>query len=102
MHYWWSVPACILMYSIYARLAFINNTFKSNWAFILLSIIGALPLWSFVSRASKNLVFDGLLYDFLIVTSYTITMVLLTNSKFAWYNTVGVLLMICGLLLVKI
>ena len=102
-HYLWSIPSVIIMYSIYAILSKYNNINQSALSFWLLTIVGAFPLWSFVSRTSKNLLFDGLLYDSFMLISFIITFILIGEGKsFSLTQWFGLFFCITGLLLMKV
>jgi len=101
MYYFLFIPAVIIAYMICAIMSYYNNTTKNNLLFIAIMIWGALPIWAFVSRYSKHLLFDGLLYDSLMTASFAITTIFLTNAKFSLINITGILLVISGLILIK-
>lgn len=49
-----------------------NNTGHIKWFFAVWAI-GIIPMWAIVSRYSRNLSADGLLYDFAITLIYRIS-----------------------------
>lgn len=103
LHYYWSIPAVIIMYSLYAYLSKYNNINQTVLSFWLVSIVGAFPLWSFVSKVSKNLLFDGLLYDSCMLLSFVITFIFLGEGKaFNLIQWSGLLFCIIGLILMKV
>jgi len=73
---WW-VPLVVVYYIVYSWLSKQNNEFGGKWLWIAL-IWGAIcPMWIVVSRLSKNLLFDGMLYDNLMFLTYVCTMIFL-------------------------
>ena len=99
-HYWW-IPCVILMYVVYAWVTHQNNTQEGIKWFILLSVIGAFPLWSFVSKISKNLVVDGIIYNFILLSSETFALIIFTGMKPTPIQLIGVGLSIVGLILIN-
>ena len=102
IHYLWWIPLASLYYIGYAFLSTKANVSSSfNWPIILYLYGGIIQLWVIVSRISKNLVFDAFLYDFVLILSQTITLIILTNSKLSFAQILGVVLVVTGLILVR-
>jgi hypothetical protein len=60
-------------------------------------------VWVWVSRISKNLLLDNILYDIIMSLSYTGTFILLKyGESFTPLNWVGIALAVIGLVLMKI
>ena len=61
-------------------------------------------MWALVAKYSKNLVFDGLLYDTVMVLVYTLSISFLTGDQlnWSWYNWIGVCVVVVGFILMKI
>lgn len=78
-----------------------NN--KSPWSnYLWISFIDLIPTWALASYWSKNLIFDGMLYDAVLVISSVVMFWLLGRAEhFSLLNWVGVVLVIFGLMLVK-
>jgi len=70
----------------------------SMWA------VGIVAPWPLVSRFSKNLLFDGMLYDIILFLSYAIALGLITNGfiKFNLPQWIGFSLIVCGFLIMKL
>jgi hypothetical protein len=85
--------------------AYINylNNVRSGffvWACVL-SVISA-PLFPLISKYSKNLIVDGLVYDVIIFFAYTFTLILLGCSKILnAHQWLGFVLTVIGFLLMK-
>jgi len=101
--YWIWVPVEIIFYIIVAYYLKKNCDFKTSKYFIISTTLGLIPLWAFIAPDSNNLPFDGLLYDSLMVFIQTMTLIFLgkNDSKFEWYNWLGVILIIFGLLIMQ-
>jgi len=67
-------------------------------------MVGALcPLWAFVSVVSRNLMWDGMLYDSILVITFVSTMMYLgDDSKLQWQQWLGLILATIGMILMKI
>jgi fucose 4-O-acetylase-like acetyltransferase len=101
--YWW-VPAVVVMYFVYGWLTCQNNFYpKSIHWFYLMWFVGALPLWSWVSRFSKNLVLDNFLYDLFMLIATISSLILFGAAKsFSGVQYIGVVLCLIGILLMKL
>jgi hypothetical protein len=66
--------------------------------------LGLIPLWGVVSRYSKNILIDGLLYDILMFLTYSISLCIFTKSweKFTLINYIGLVGIIGGFICLKI
>jgi len=98
------VPATFIYYGIYALIANKSNLTHERFWLIATFICGALcPLWMLVSRYSKDLMFDGLLYDIVILLSYVAAMFYVGRMEsFGPLNYFGIFLLVIGMILVKI
>ena len=74
-----------------------------KWFWIMWSM-NVFHLWVFISKFSKNLFFDGILFDVLVFTSYTISLGIMTKSfsKFGLLQRVGLGMIWVGIILVKV
>ncbi|KKM01711.1 hypothetical protein LCGC14_1791710 [marine sediment metagenome] len=62
-----------------------------------------MPLWALVTRVSSNLLIDGIIYDVIMMISFTVGLVILgASSGFTILQYVGLGLAICGLILMKV
>jgi hypothetical protein len=114
-HYlWW--PVCVVLYYFaYSWLSKINNEstiicdeqgipwWKSRDLWVMY-VFGALcPFWVIVSRISKNLLFDGMLYDNILFLTYAFTLLFLgAGSCFTMINWVGLGFVILGSIMLRI
>lgn len=100
--YWW-VPVIILWEVAYAYCSIKNNLIKSDLWFWITFFVGLCPLWAFVSKYSKNLVFDGFLYDIVLSLSFYMAILCLGAGKgFTFINYVGVSMIMLGFIFLKI
>ena len=103
--YWW-VPITIVMYIVIAILsknAADVSGMKNKW-FYLLFVVQMFPLWALVAAYSKpkDLLFNGLLYDLLMFSSYTFCLILLGSAaKFTTLQWIGMMLAVSGYILIK-
>ena len=92
-----------LFYIFYTYVSFRSNQNpNSNWFWAVL-LTGAFPGWAIVSLYSKNLLFDGLLYDVIMFLTYAIAIGYFTDQfmKFATSQWIGFIMIIVGFLLVR-
>jgi len=60
-------------------------------------------LWTVVSRISKNIVFDAMLYDNIMFLSYVGALTLLgCGSKFVTHQWIGLVVVIIGSIIMRI
>jgi len=78
-----------------------NNQLGGHWFYITLAM-NMCPLWAIVSRYSKNLIFDGLLYDLCIMLPF-ISVMFYYKQMAAWapINWFGLVVVLVGLACVK-
>lgn len=95
------VPLVVLEYFVIGFLTVKNNN-AAGWSW-LLWISGALPIWPLISRYSKDVVFDGLVFDICMTVTYTLTVFFLTKSfaKFSLTQYIGLSLILSGLFLFR-
>lgn len=104
-HYlWW--PICvILLYGLHAYASFYNKGATGLKPLLIVWGIGLLitPLWATISRVSKNLMFDGMLFDILLFITYGIIFMILEKHyiTFTLLHYIGFTLIILGMILVK-
>lgn len=97
------VPFILINYVIYAKFSLLANETKEwKWVFYMMGI-QAFAIWPIIARYSKNILFDGLLYDFLIIIVYYAVLVALgAGENFGPAQWVGSIIAILGLLVMKI
>lgn len=111
-HYLWWIPTIIIYYIIYSWLSKVNNdnslihdiVWYKDTSLLGMYIYGAIcPWWVIISRVSKNILFDGMLYDNIMFLTYAFTMIALgSGSKFTIHQWIGVGIIIIGSVLVRI
>ena len=81
--------------------AYSGKDFVANY--LAMTACAVIPTWSVASYFSRNLVFDSLLYDSILVVSSVVFFAYLGQTQtFAWHNWLGVMLAVAGLLLVRV
>lgn len=100
-----------MLYFLWIPLAIFFNVFQAwlstkvagdKMFFYFLWLWGALPMWAFVSKYSKNLFFDALLYDSILVVSFSMSLLVFTGTILKPINIVGLFLLLLALILIKI
>ena len=71
MPYSWWIPVVVVLYAVCGVLSVQNAQHRGLWT-LWVMLAGWVPLWALVSRYSKNLLFDGALYDCLMLLSYLV------------------------------
>lgn len=95
---WW-IPLVILWYAVYSLASKYNQDEGGHW-FIIVLLLGFCPIWAFVSRYSKNLTTDAIIYDVIIITSLPITLSLFGYLKWSLSQWVGLLLVSVGIFVI--
>lgn len=78
MIYLWA-PLVFANYCLVAWLTFKNSSVGGTW-FYAMWALGLVPLWPLIAKYSKDIVFDGLVYDILMTVGYTGAILVLTKS----------------------
>lgn len=97
------VPCAVVYYVFYSWLAKQNNELGGGWSYAMF-IFGALcPFWLIVSKYSRRLLFDGMLYDNVMFLTYVGTMVVLgAHGRLSCWQWVGVSLVVVGSVLMRV
>ena len=104
IHYLWWVPGVIGLYTLLGWLSVKSNVSNSKVIFAGLIIAQMIPVWALVTKVSKSLLFDALLYDVIAAIACAIAIGVFsgTFADFTSRNWVGIFLVILGLILIKI
>lgn len=99
------LPLAFAWYFAYTWFVFKNNLAATPYGmwFWIAAAFGAFPLWILISRYSKDIMFDGMLYDIVLFLGCAIGAGVFTG-KIATFNTLqwsGFFLIMIGLLMVK-
>jgi hypothetical protein len=94
------IPPVIAYYVVSAYLSKKLNDNRDHLnLFILLFLIQTIPIWPFVAKCSNNLMFDGLLYDILILLCFNITLLCLgVGTHFSTYQWISLVAIIAGMI----
>lgn len=93
----------MLYYAGFSWLSKQNNDFGGNWIYVLFLYSALCPMWVIVSRISKNILFDGMLYDNLMFLTYVGVMTCMgCGSKLVTHQWFGVILVIIGSMCMRI
>ena len=103
LNYIWIPPliiSCII--SAYAAKLSNNNVPYGSLYVFLASLVGIF-IWLWVTKISKNILFDSIIYDIILTTVFTATFIFLKcGDTFNIYNWIGIALALLGLVLMKI
>ena len=103
MRYLLWIPIEILCYVIYTWLICKNNAIGGRWLMLLILFGMICQAAIIVSIVSKDLYFDGILYDFIMLLTFVSTMAVLGYGKeFSSLNWVGVFLALMAFVLIKV
>lgn len=95
------IPAAIAVYATQAYLSK-RSSDEQGWWWLAVWLVGAVPLWAVVSRYSRNVMVDGILFDLLIFFSYLLTFLALgCGESFGAVRWAGLVLVCIGFVLLK-
>lgn len=91
-----------IFYSFHAYINWRNNNQAGAW-FYYAWLISVIPVFPLVTKYSKNLLFDGMLFDLVMFVSYVLTLLLLGSGKaFTLVQWLGLSLTVIGFILLKV
>jgi multidrug transporter EmrE-like cation transporter len=101
--FWW-LPLVFLLNLGYAYLSRENSLSKDFKMVLIIWVYGAIfQFWPLVSRFSKNILFDGLIYDSALVVSYVLACIWLGYAeKMNLVQAFGMILVVIGITLMKL
>jgi len=101
MLYW--IPVVIIYYVLYAALSHHSNE-SGEWRHTAyLFGMQLFAIWPLVARYSSNLVYDGIVYDFIVVMTFYLTLAYFgCTQNFTWLQWSGFGLAVSGLILMKV
>ncbi len=99
MSVWIWLPVVVLNYILCAWLTHKNSSSKEVMWFWISYATTLLPLWTIIARHSKNVLYDGMVYDVTMTVTYTFAIIYFTNSfsKLSYTNYFGILLILVGM-----
>jgi hypothetical protein len=107
MKYWLWVPLLVVICAFSSWLSVKVNSkstyyFWINYWWTPISCV-VFPIWAVISKYSKNIVLDGLIYDLTMVVAYTVFLLIFSGSagRFSILQYVGILVALIGLILFK-
>ena len=101
MSYFIWVPIAIIFQFIGAYFSNRLNISKDNKWLVLQYFWTLLPLWSIVCKYSSNVLFDAVLYDLIILITYSFSLIILTKAPLSVTNYIGLAIIFLGLVLFK-
>lgn len=101
IHYFWWIPGLFVICLYSAWLSVQVNKNPQSWLFWLMWV--PVGLWPFISKLSKNLIFDGMLYDTLMCIFYATGFIIFGAGKdFTLINYIGMGVAVIGFFLIKL
>lgn len=101
-YYFLWIPVMLLGNFLYCYIAVKFNQVDFLRTYLYMVLCGAIPTWSLATYWSRNLIFDGLLYDSLLIISSPFLLMLFGQAEnFDLINWIGVATTFLGLILVK-
>lgn len=99
---WVLVLAALMVASSY--FSYRQNISSDKLWFFATWGIGVIPMWPLVSRFSKNIVADAVVYDTTITIVYYVALLYFTSQfgTVRWWQALGFFMALSGSLLVKI
>jgi hypothetical protein len=95
------IPAIVAINVLAAKLTLLNQA-GNNIASMALIIVSAIPLWVIVSRYSKNILFDAMLYDSFMVVTFALALTYFGHAHLSWVNYLGIALFGVAMILIKL
>lgn len=96
------LPLTAIYYAVYTWMSKQNNDEGGNWWWIMYLFGAICPFWVIISRHSKNLYADGLVYDLVMFFSYVLTMAFLGGgAKFTGLQWGGLAFIVTGFVMIK-
>jgi len=90
-----------LFYCIHTVINYKNNAIGGIWFWYAWGI-SIIPIFPLMVRFSKNLLWDGLLFELMMLLSYVTTLIVLGSAKgFNSLQWLGLILTILGFVLMK-
>jgi len=104
---WWHyaiwVPIVVVYYVGLTWISKQNNDIGGKWLYIMYLYGAVWPGWIVVSRISKRLLFDGMLFDNLMFLTYVVTLMFLgAHGKLTTHQWVGIGFVVVGSILMRI
>lgn len=101
MHFLWWVPTTLVVYAFYAWLSKQSQEVGGVYFWIL--ALAPAPLWAIITRLSKNILIDGLMFDISMLLGFLLGCIGLgIASGFNTHQYIGLILTVVGLVLMKI
>ncbi len=102
MSYFIWVPFVTILFIIQSWLTVKNNTDGGMWFWIYF-VSSLVTPWVLISKYSKDIILDAMIFDSILVVTYSVGLLYFTNSltKLSFYQYVGCFLIGAGIFLFK-
>jgi uncharacterized membrane protein len=94
------ILSVVAVYTLQAYLSNLNSIHKGKYT-LYLYLSGLFPLWTIASIYTKNMFFDGLVYDVLVTATFAFAILYFTGQHLKLVNWFGMAMIIAGLILVR-
>jgi len=94
------VPLVVGYYTFYGWLSVCLNKSPSVKNVVILSLLGAVPLWPTVATFSKRVGTDALFYDVVMIISCTFSIIIFSGTRFTSWQWLGVAMCVTGLTMI--
>jgi hypothetical protein len=96
------IPFVTFLYFLQSWLTVQNNIHGGRWFWIFFGVSLFTP-WVIISKFSKDVVSDALVFDVILVLSYTIGLLYFSNSisKFGFSQWFGIFTIVLGMFIFK-
>jgi presenilin-like A22 family membrane protease len=101
-NYYWIIP--VIFFYIFSAYSSIRINQGSNSWFFINWLVGLIPFWGLVAKYSKNVVFDGIVYDIVMTVTYLVAICIMTRTfeNFSLIKILGIVVVLGGLLMLKV
>ena len=102
MSYYIWIPFITVLYTLQSWLTVKNNLHGGNWSWIYFAASLLTP-WVLISKYSKNLILDAMIFDSVLIVTYSLGLLYFTNSmgKLSYTQYLACLLILIGIFLFK-
>ena len=104
MYYLIWIPLVVAIYIFVGWLSVKNNQIDSKLWYSIFILIQCIPGWALVSKISKNISMDAMIYDIILFLACNISILYFSGDafKFSMFQKIGALLVITGFIMLQI
>lgn len=108
MSYYIWIPLLTVTVVIQSWLSVQSNQTSGSWFWVNYFYVPVVmlicPLWPLIARSTKNIVFDGMLFDSIMIVGFTFSLAMFSGkiAQFSVTSWVGISLVMFGLFIFKL